>query len=138
MIWKVNELSDWNFVASEILKSFPEKKVFALYSEMGTGKTTLTKSLCKILGVKDEAVSPTFSLVNEYDGFEKIYHFDLYRLKNIEELIDIGFEEYISSNSYCFIEWAELALPLLPADTVKIEIELSGAGEERIVTANPS
>ena len=142
MEWKVSKLSDWNIVAEKILNQFSGKKIFALYGEMGTGKTTLVKSFCKILGVAESAVSPTFSLVNEYSTPASptvspkrhggtIYHFDLYRLKNMEELIDIGFEEYLESGAYCFIEWAEMAEPFLPNDMLKIEIKLL-EGEERI------
>jgi len=138
----VRSLNDWGVVAEKILNQFPSKKIFALYGEMGTGKTTLVKSFCKILGVKEDAVSPTFSLVNEYSANspavsqkghgDTIYHFDLYRLKNSEELIDIGFEEYLESEAYCFIEWPDMAEPFLPNDMLKIEIKLL-EGEERIV-----
>ena len=119
---------------------------------MGTGKTTLVKSFCKVLGVTEDAVSPTFSLVNEYkvsvrndaNQNEKdrllmktptttVYHFDLYRLKNAEELIDIGFEEYLTDGTFCFIEWPELAEPFLPSTTVKVNINLSEEGIVRTV-----
>ena len=81
----------------------------------GSGKTTLIKQICRELGVKDNMNSPTFSLVNEYhNSNDIIYHFDLYRVKNLEECLDIGMEEYIYSGNYCFIEWPEIALPLLP------------------------
>ncbi len=143
MFWKVEKLEDWNSVAAEILKHFSEQKIFALYGEMGVGKTTLVKSFCKALGVKEEAVSPTFSLVNEYkiqphpkslsqgEGLEysdKIFHFDLYRLKSAEELLDIGFEEYLADGAICFIEWPELAEPFLPNNIVKLWLEWDGKG----------
>ncbi len=128
MFWKVEKLEDWNNVAVEILKHFPERKIFVLNGEMGVGKTTLVKSFCKALGVTEEAVSPTFSLVNEYAGSQKIFHFDLYRLKNAEELLDIGFEEYLADGAFCFIEWPELAEPFLPNDFVKLWLEWDGEG----------
>ncbi len=126
--WKVESLESWNRVAFEILKHFPEQKIFALYGEMGVGKTTLVKCFCKALGVTEEAVSPTFSLVNEYSGTQKIYHFDLYRLNSPEELLDIGFEEYLSDGAFCFIEWPELAEPFLPNDMVKLWLEWNEEG----------
>ena len=136
MFWKVERLEDWNNVAAEILKHFPERKIFALYGEMGVGKTTLVKSFCKALGVKEEAVSPTFSLVNEYKidrllvktPTTTVFHFDLYRLKSAEELLDIGFEEYLADGVFCFIEWPELAEPFLPNDIVKLWLEWNGEG----------
>ena len=148
MEWSVTVLSDWDIVAKEILKHFPDKKIFSVYGEMGAGKTTLVKSFCKALGVREDAVSPTFSLVNEYkvqphpkslsqgEGLEysdKIFHFDLYRLKNATELIDIGFEEYLADGAFCFIEWAELAEPFLPSSTVKVHINLAEEGIVRTV-----
>lgn len=132
-VWKVEKLEDWNSVAAEILKHFPEQKIFALYGEMGVGKTTLVKSFCKALGVKEEAVSPTFSLVNEYAGTQKIYHFDLYRLKSPEELLDIGFEEYLADGAFCFIEWPELAEPFLPSSAVNLRLELSDEENSRTI-----
>ena len=132
-VWNVKSLDDWNVVVAEILKHFPERKIFALYGEMGVGKTTLVKSFCKALGVTEEAVSPTFSLVNEYAGFQKIFHFDLYRLKSAEELLDIGFEEYLADGAFCFIEWPELAEPFLPSSTVNLRLELSDQENSRTI-----
>ena len=147
-VWNVKSLDDWNVVAAEILKHFPERKIFALYGEMGVGKTTLVKSFCKALGVTEEAVSPTFSLVNEYkvqphpkslsqgEGLEysdKIFHFDLYRLKSAEELLDIGFEEYLADGAFCFIEWPELAEPFLPSSAVNLRLELSDEENSRTI-----
>ena len=140
MEWSVTVLSDWDIVAHEILKKFPNIKIFSLYGEMGAGKTTLVKSLCKALGVTVAAVSPTFSLVNEYDipnnnfsSATKIFHFDLYRLKNEAELIDIGFEEYLTDGAFCFIEWPELAEPFLPSSTVNVKLNWSDEGNLRTV-----
>jgi tRNA threonylcarbamoyladenosine biosynthesis protein TsaE len=103
-------------VAHDIAAAIKEKKVVLFYGEMGTGKTTLIKEICRQLGVADNMSSPTFALVNEYHTKDNgtIYHFDLYRIKNIEECLDIGMEEYLYSGNYCFIEWPEITLPLLP------------------------
>ena len=90
---------------------------------MGAGKTTLIKSLCVELGCNDVITSPTFSIVNEYAGPNKIYHFDFYRLKNQNEALDIGCEEYFYSGSYCFIEWPEKIPDLLPDNYVRVTIE---------------
>jgi len=96
-------------MAKKLLELSDNRKVWFFYGEMGAGKTTLIKAICAQLGMKDDLSSPTFSIVNEYvSGNKKVYHFDLYRIKKPEELVDIGFEEYIESGNYCFIEWPEL------------------------------
>jgi tRNA threonylcarbamoyladenosine biosynthesis protein TsaE len=104
-----------NHVAHDIIEHLTDSKIILFYGEMGAGKTTLIKDICKQLGVTDTMSSPTFSVVNEYRaGSDKIiYHFDLYRIKNMEECLDLGMEEYLYSGNYCFIEWPEVALPLL-------------------------
>ena len=101
------ELSDINAISNLLIQDF-STKVIRIDGDMGTGKTTLISSLCKSLGVKETISSPTFSLVNTYHiGNEKIYHFDFYRLKNENEAIDFGLEEYLESGNICFMEWAE-------------------------------
>lgn len=100
---------------------------------MGTGKTTLIKSLCQHLGVTEPVTSPTFSIVNEYQGREsKIFHFDFYRLKNETEALDLGYEEYFYSGAYCFIEWPEKIPNLLPEHYIRVKIEVTGAGSRQI------
>jgi tRNA threonylcarbamoyladenosine biosynthesis protein TsaE len=118
--------------ARELLSANREFRVFALYGEMGAGKTTFIKALCHSLGVADVVQSPTFSIINEYKtpGGESVFHFDFYRIKKIEEAFDIGYEDYIYSGSYCFIEWPELIEPLLPPDTLRVFI--SGENERVI------
>ncbi len=111
----------------KLLAFFGNIKVFAFDAPMGAGKTTLIKQLCKSLGSTDSFSSPTYSIVNEYSfDQDKIYHFDLYRLKSVNELYDIGFEEYIDSPAYCLIEWPQLSLTLLPRPYLMIVIELKG------------
>lgn len=119
-----NELDE---IAQQVLKKY-NLKIFLFYGEMGVGKTRFIKSLCKGLNVLDVVSSPTFSIVNQYlnknDDF--IYHFDFYRTNNKEEIFDIGYEEYIYSSSYCFIEWPEKIESLLPNNYIKIEMILDG------------
>ncbi len=112
-------------VAKDIISNLTESKIILFKGEMGVGKTTLIKEICKQLGVIDSMSSPTFSVVNEYKTNDNkiIYHFDLYRIKNIEECFDLGMEEYIYSNNYCFIEWPEIALPLLPEKYYTLSIK---------------
>jgi len=110
-------------VAKEILSNC-KHKIILFYGEMGLGKTTLIKELVKQLGVEEVANSPTFSLVNEYesDKGEIIYHFDFYRIQNEEEAYDIGLEEYLYNNAWCFIEWPSLLENLLPLESVKLHL----------------
>ncbi len=115
-----------------MLKEFPGARVFAFYGGMGAGKTTFIKALCAVLGVADIVQSPTFSIVNEYKttAGDSIYHFDFYRIKKTGEVFDIGYEDYLYSGSYCFMEWPELIESLLPDDAVKVRI--SGETEREI------
>jgi tRNA threonylcarbamoyladenosine biosynthesis protein TsaE len=120
-------LDTLNEVAHDIISFLDGNKVVLFYGEMGSGKTTLIKEMCRQLGVKDGMSSPTFSIVNEYHaGEKKIYHFDLYRVKNLEECLDLGMEEYLYSGNYCFVEWPEAAKDILPAECIKVSLELNG------------
>lgn len=112
--------------AAELIDFAGKERVFLFEAPMGAGKTTFIKSLCTRLGVIDTMSSPTYSVVNEYatGDHHRIYHFDLYRLKSSMELLEIGFEEYLDSGNYLFIEWPELALPLIGSH-VKVNIELN-------------
>ena len=116
-------LDNLTAVAAEILK-FSDHKIFLFYGEMGMGKTTLIKELAKQLGVEQEASSPTFSLVNEYitGNGDTLFHFDFYRVNHEEEAYDIGLEEYLYSDAWCFIEWPSVLENLLPLETLKINI----------------
>lgn len=120
---KANQAED---IARLILQSHAERRVFALKGDLGAGKTTLIKGFCAVLGVSDRPSSPSFSIVNEYRSTDggTVHHFDLYRLKSAEELEGIGFEEYLDSGSYCFIEWPELAVDHLPPGTIELSIDV--------------
>lgn len=111
-------------VAEQLLTTFADERFYAFFGPMGVGKTTLIKALCERLGVVQNVCSPTFAIVNEYadrEG-EAVYHFDFYRLKNLEEAYDIGYEEYFYSGNYCFTEWTEKIEPLLPDHYLRIEM----------------
>lgn len=123
-------------VAQKLLESFPDERFFAFFGKMGVGKTTLIKELCLQLGVEDNVCSPTFAIVNSYSTAQgdPVYHFDFYRLKNLDEAYDIGYEEYFYSNEYCFTEWTEKIEELLPDHYVRVDImENNGI---RTLTAN--
>lgn len=121
---KINHIDDINEVARQFVDQMGDHKVFAFYGKMGAGKTTFIKAMCEELGVTDVINSPTFAIVNEYmDGKgESIYHFDFYRIKRVEEVYDIGFDEYIYSGNLCLMEWPELIEQLLPEETVRVDI----------------
>lgn len=111
--------------AKQFVQAMNQNTVFAFYGKMGAGKTTFIKAICEELGVTDVINSPTFSIVNEYRSDttgELIYHFDFYRIKKIEEVYDMGYEDYFDSGAVCFIEWPELIDDLLPGDAVKVSI----------------
>ena len=107
-----------------ILSLNPSSKIFIFNGEMGSGKTTLIKAIIKELGYKGPVSSPTFSIINEYLNGDKIYHFDFYRIKNKNELLDIGIDEYISSNNKCFIEWPNLITDMLPNKHIELNIDV--------------
>ena len=112
--------------AKQLLKQSGNNKLFAFYGAMGSGKTTFIKAICESLGAVDIVSSPTFTLVNEYrtsDG-ESIFHNDFYRIKKQEEVFDFGIEEYLTGDSYCFMEWPELVEEILPPETVKVKISV--------------
>ena len=121
---KINHIYDINEVARQFVDQMGDHKIFAFYGKMGAGKTTFIKAMCEELGVTDVINSPTFAIVNEYmDGKgEAIYHFDFYRIKRVEEVYDIGFDEYIYSGNLCLMEWPELIEQLLPEETVRVDI----------------
>ena len=123
--FEINNENELDFISKEIIEKF-KSKVFLFYGEMGVGKTAFIKSICKHLNVIDVVSSPTFSIVNQYvnDQDEFIYHFDFYRTNNKNEIFDIGYEEYLFSDSFCFIEWPERLNNLLPNKYLEIKMKL--------------
>ena len=129
-------VSDLDRIAGELISLYPGKRIFALSGPMGSGKTTFIQALCRRLNVVDVVNSPTFSIVNEYLTGEgaSVFHFDLYRIRKADELLDIGYEDYFYSGDYCFIEWPELAADLIPDESVYLTIEVEEPGNDRIFT----
>lgn len=122
----IENLEQIHEAAKEFIAAIGDNTVFAFYGKMGAGKTTFIKAVCEELGVADVINSPTFAIVNEYRSDttgELIYHFDFYRIKKLEEVYDMGYEDYFYSGALCFIEWPELIEDLLPGDAVKVSIE---------------
>ena len=135
MNFVLKDISDIDTAAKIFIEKFGNKKIFAFYGEMGAGKTTFIKAVCKSMGVTGTITSPTFSLVNEYktDNGMTIYHFDFYRIENIEEVYDFGYEDYFYSDKMCFIEWPELVETLLPEDVVEVKISADD-NEQRLIS----
>ena len=133
MRFVVNCISDLKEVAVEVLKLSEGKNIICFYGEMGVGKTTFIKEICKELEVIDNVSSPTFSIVNEYktknDKF--VFHFDFYRLETEEEAFDMGYEEYFYNDNLCFVEWPEKIKSLLPNEILKVE--MIKENEKRII-----
>ena len=125
-IFRSESLDDLEQLSDEILMTCTKSQIFTFEGQLGAGKTTLIKSLCQYLGYTDEVTSPTFSLVNEYQTpSSMIYHMDLYRLNSENELLDIGFEEYLDGDAFCFIEWPQIAENLIVQSHYKIKILLN-------------
>lgn len=133
---KINTIDGIMDAAKKFTEKIGNRKIFAFYGSMGAGKTTFIKAVCENMGVKDMVTSPTFSIINEYtlSNDKSIYHFDFYRIKKIEEVFDMGYEDYFYSNSLCFIEWPELIEAILPDETVKVCITQDNDGS-RLITA---
>ncbi|MCI6118553.1 MAG: tRNA (adenosine(37)-N6)-threonylcarbamoyltransferase complex ATPase subunit type 1 TsaE [Prevotella sp.] len=132
---KIENLEKISEAAHDFVANIGENTVFAFYGKMGAGKTTFVKAVCEELGVDEVITSPTFSIVNEYRSAttdELIYHFDFYRIKKIEEVYDMGFEDYFYSGALCFIEWPELVEEVLPDDAVKVSIEEQADGSRTV------
>jgi len=127
---QLTDLSALQETARSLLNNFQNERIFAFYGTMGAGKTTFIKALCHELGSSDYVTSPTFALINEYTTAEGsvIYHFDFYRIKKLEEAYDLGYEDYIYSGNYCFIEWPEMIEQLLPEGIVEVRIKEGNKG----------
>ena len=130
----IPDLASIDDAARELIDILPESRIFAFYGEMGAGKTTLIKAICRILQVTDVTSSPSFGLIYEYrtQGNDSVYHFDFYRIEHLEEAYDIGYEEYIDSGQYCFIEWPDKVTSLLPPETVDVHLKIVGNDERTI------
>ena len=131
---KINSLDTIQDAAKSFVQNIGDNTVFAFYGKMGAGKTTFIKAVCECLGVEDVINSPTFAIVNEYRSAsgELIYHFDFYRIKKLEEVYDMGYEDYFYSGALCFIEWPELIEELLPEDAVRVTITENETGTRDI------
>lgn len=131
---KINSIDEIGAAAKEFVAAMGDRTVFAFYGKMGAGKTTFIKAVCEELGVEDVINSPTFAIVNEYvDGNgSPVYHFDFYRIKNMQEVMDMGYEDYVYSGNVCFMEWPELIENLLPDDAVKVVIEEEADGSRTV------
>ena len=135
----IKDIAQIREAAQQFVKQIGDRSVFAFYGKMGAGKTTFIKAVCEELGVDDVITSPTFAIVNEYSLTShlspltsKIYHFDFYRIKKLEEVYDMGFEDYFYSGDLCFIEWPELIEEVLPEDAVRVTIEALADGSRKI------
>ena len=139
---RIQDLAHIREAAREFVQQIGERTVFAFYGKMGAGKTTFIKAVCEELGVSDVITSPTFAIVNEYAigswPFDlipqpsAIYHFDFYRIKKLEEVYDMGYEDYFYSGALCFIEWPELIEELLPDDAVRVTISEQTDGSRTV------
>lgn len=131
---KIQDLAHIHDAAKEFIKAMGNDTIFAFYGEMGAGKTTFIKAICEELGVKDVITSPTFAIVNEYtDGNgNPIYHFDFYRIKKLDEVYDMGFDDYIDSGNLCLMEWPELIEDILPEEAKKVTITVGEDGSRTV------
>ncbi len=131
---KIKDLAHIHEAARQFIDNMGDGNVFAFYGGMGAGKTTFIKAICEELGVRDVITSPTFAIVNEYtDGKgNPVYHFDFYRIKKVEEVYDMGYEDYVDSGNLCLMEWPELIEDILPEDATKVTISVDESGTRTI------
>lgn len=134
---EIPSLDSIDAAANQLVEAFGERTKVAFSGEMGAGKTTLIQAVCRQLGVHDIVNSPTFALINEYftDTGASIYHFDLYRIDNISEMYDMGYEDYFYSDAYCFIEWPEKAVDLMPPNLLFLTITVNDDGSRTVKDA---
>lgn len=133
-IIQIESLDELDGVAQAVIDSLNGRAVVAFDAPMGAGKTTLISRIAALLGAEDDVTSPTFAIVNQYEGRERtIYHFDMYRIERIEEALDFGSEEYLSSGELCLVEWPEKIEALLPDDTMVVKIEILSDSARRFV-----
>ena len=136
----IHQLADLGKAAKILLSYAGKRKKWCFYGDLGAGKTTFIKAICKNLQIEEAVTSPTYSLVNEYRYLDEsttttqyLYHLDLYRLKQMEEALDIGIEEYLYDEHYCFIEWAQIIEPILPTEVLTIHMEMMDDGRRKII-----
>ena len=132
-IIEIESLNELDKVAEAVVESLNGRSVVALDAPMGAGKTTLVSRIAAYLGAEDDVTSPTFAIVNQYEGMRTIYHFDMYRIERVEEALDFGSEEYLSSGELCLVEWPEKIEALLPEDTMVVKIEILSDTARRFV-----
>lgn len=132
-IIEIDSLEELDKVAEAVIESLDGRTVVALDAPMGAGKTTLVSRIADYLGSEDDVTSPTFAIVNQYEGRHTIYHFDMYRIDKIEEALDFGSEEYLSSGELCLVEWPEKIEALLPEDTMVVKIEILSDTARRFI-----
>ncbi len=132
-IIEINSLEELDKVAQAVVESLNGRTVVAFDAPMGAGKTTLIGRIARYLGSEDDTTSPTFAIVNQYEGDRTIYHFDMYRIDRIEEALDFGTEEYLSSGELCLVEWPEKIEALLPDDTMVVKIEILSESARRFI-----
>lgn len=134
MTLTIKDISSIHETAREFIKTIGDNRVLAFYGKMGAGKTTFIKAICEVLGVDDTITSPTFAIVNEYTDGEgdPVYHFDFYRIKKLEEVYDMGYEDYFYSGHLCLMEWPELIEDLLPENALRITISENEDGTRSI------
>lgn len=135
-VFEIHSPEGLSEVSDYLLSLRDQSDIIAFYGSMGAGKTTLIKNLCHRLEVTDEVNSPTFAIVNEYSTTEgePVYHFDFYRIKKLEEVYDIGYENYFYSGYLCLLEWPEMIEPLMPDRFIRVEIRLGETDDDRIIT----
>lgn len=134
----INGVDELGQVADYLISLRDASDIIAFYGPMGAGKTTLIKNLCHKMGVTDEVNSPTFAIVNEYVTLEgeSVYHFDFYRIKKLEEVYDIGYDNYFYSGNLCLLEWPEMIDPLMPERFVRVDIALGETDDSRKITVS--
>lgn len=136
--FEINSVEELSQVSDYLLNLRGESDIIAFYGPMGAGKTTLIKNLCHRMGVTDEVNSPTFAIVNEYVTMEgeSVYHFDFYRIKKLEEVYDIGYENYFYSGNLCLLEWPEMIEPLMPEKFIRVDIALGNTDDSRRIVVS--